>query len=263
VEGFLDIENLRVVFGSRGGQVVVALDGVCLTMAPGEVLGILGESGSGKTTLGLSLLSLLPESGKASGSVRYRGRELLRLNEHQLQRIRGAEISMIFQEPTLALHPTLCVGEQVADVIRAHSGCSGRRCREDAEHALAQVCLNQVRRIYAAYPHELSGGERQRVAIARALASKPSLLVADEPTSSLDSTVRAEILGLLRDLSARLGLAIMFISHNPAVLAGLANRIVVMSVGQIVEQGPLREVLERPMHAYTRSLMQQMPRRLN
>jgi peptide/nickel transport system ATP-binding protein len=263
VESVLRTENLTVVFGSRGEERVIALDGVCLRIVPGEVLGVLGESGSGKTTLGLSLIGILPESAKLSGSIRYRGRELLTLSEHQWEGIRGAEISMIFQEPILALHPTLCVGEQVADVIRAHSGYSRRRCREGAEAALAQVYLKDIRRIYAAYPHELSGGERQRVAIARALASKPSLLVADEPTASLDSTVRAEILGLLRDLSTRLGLAILFISHNPAVLASLAHRIVVMSFGQIVEQGSPSRVLQRPVHPYTRSLTQQMPRRLN
>jgi peptide/nickel transport system ATP-binding protein len=263
VEALLEIENLRVVFDSPGENPVVALNGVSLRVSPGEVLGVLGESGCGKTTLGLSLLSLLPESGKVSGSIRYQGRELLKLNEHQLRRIRGAEISMIFQEPALALHPALRVGEQVADVIRAHSGHSRRRCKEEAEYALAQVSLQHLRRIYAAYPHELSGGERQRVAIARALVSRPSLLVADEPTASLDSTVQADILGLLRDLKARIGLAMLFISHNPAVLASLADRVAVMSVGRIVEQGPSLEVLERPVHAYTRSIMREALGRLN
>jgi ABC-type glutathione transport system ATPase component len=263
VESLLRTENLTVAFASRSEEPVVALNRVSLQIAAGEVVGVLGESGSGKTSLGLSLVGLLPDNAKTSGSIRYRGQELLTLGERQWERIRGAEISIIFQEPGLALHPTLCIGEQVADVIRAHSGCRRRGCREGAEFALTQVSLKEVRRIYAAYPHELSGGERQRVAIARALASQPSLLTADEPTASLDSTIRAEILGLLRDLNERLGLAILFISHNPAVLASLAHRIVVMSFGQIVEQGPPREVLERPIHSYTRSLMQQMSRRLN
>jgi len=173
LETLLETENLTVVFAPNGGQRVTALDGICLKIEPGEVLGVLGESGSGKTTLGLSLLSLLPETGSVSGSIRYRGRELLGLKERQLQRIRGAGISIIFQEPILALHPTLSVGEQVADVIRAHQGGSRRHCREAAESALAKVHLKESRRIYGAYPHELSGGERQRVAIARAIASQP------------------------------------------------------------------------------------------
>jgi peptide/nickel transport system ATP-binding protein len=263
MENLLRVENLTVVFTSRPEQRVVALKGVSLDVAAGDVVGILGESGSGKTTLGLSLIALLPEGARVSGSIFYRGQDLLRLNERQLQRFRGAEISMIFQEPVLALHPTLCIGEQIADVIRAHSWCSRRHCREVAEYALAQVCLKDIRRIYAAYPHELSGGERQRVAIARALISQPSLLVADEPTASLDSTVRTEILRLLRDLNQRLGIALLFISHNPAVLASIASRVVVMSSGHIVEQGPLCEVLRGPVHAYTKSMMQEMPQRLN
>jgi ABC-type glutathione transport system ATPase component len=263
VGALLQTHNLTVVFAPAGEERVIALNAVSLKVSSGEVLGVLGESGSGKTTLGLSLLSLLPETGSMSGSIRYRGRELLGLKERQLQRIRGAEISIIFQEPILALHPTLCVGEQVADVIRAHRGSSRRDCREAAERALAKVHLEDARRIYAAYPHELSGGERQRVAIARAIASQPSLLVADEPTASLDSTLRAEILGVLRELNERLGVAILFISHNPAELVSLAHRVVVISFGQIVEQGPLGEVLERPVHAYTRSLLQEIPGRPN
>jgi ABC-type glutathione transport system ATPase component len=263
LEPLLRTENLTVVFNPDGGEPVTALNDVCLKIAPGEVLGVLGESGSGKTSLGLSLLSLLPKTGMSSGSIRYRGRELLGLSEHQLQSVRGSEISIIFQEPILALHPALPVGEQVADVIRAHWGGSRRQCREGAESALAKVHLEEVRRIYAAYPHELSGGEQQRVAIARAIASQPSLLVADEPTASLDLTLRVEILGVLRELNERLGLAILFISHNPAELVSLAHRVVVMSSGQIVEQGPVSEVLERPVHTYTRTLLQDIPHRLN
>jgi ABC-type dipeptide/oligopeptide/nickel transport system ATPase component len=256
LETLLQIENLRVVFHPRDGQPVAALDGVSLELGAGEVVGILGESGSGKTTLGLSLLKLLPESVKVSGSIRFRGQELLALKERQLQRIRGAEISMIFQEPGLALHPMLRAGEQVADVIRAHSACTRGRCRQRAELALEHVCLRDIRRIYHAYPHELSGGERQRVAIAQAVACQPSLLIADEPTGSLDSTVQAEILNLFRDLNAQLGVAILMISHNPAVLDKLARRICVMSCGRIVEQGSLREILSNPSHRYTQALAQ-------
>jgi ABC-type glutathione transport system ATPase component len=262
MERLLQVQNLRVAFAS-GGERAVALDGVSLAIAAGEVVGVLGESGAGKTTLGLSLLSLLPETCEVSGSIAYRGQELLRLNERRLQKIRGAEISMVFQEPALALHPTLRIGEQIADVISAHSRCGRARCRERVEQSLAQVCLRDVTRIYTAYPHELSGGERQRVAIARALASQPSLLIADEPTASLDSIVRTEILALLRDLNERLAVALLFITHNPAVLASLASRVIVISSGRIIEHGPLRDVVETPLHAYTRSLMQETPQHLN
>src|SRR5690242_14753912 len=153
---------------------------------------------------------------------------------------------MVIQEPGLALHPCLRIGEQVADVIRTHSTCSRQSYRAEAESALAQVRLREVHRIYAAYPHELSGGERERVAIALAVASRPSLLHADEPTASLDSTVQAEILTLLRDLNDRLGIAILLISHSPAILARLVDRLLVISLGRILEQGPLHEILNKP-----------------
>jgi ABC-type dipeptide/oligopeptide/nickel transport system ATPase component len=262
VKSLLEVKNLRVVFSSRAGS-ITAVDGVCLEVAAGELVGILGESGSGKTTFGLSLLSLVPPNGRASGSIRYRGRELLALDEDQLEKIRGGEISMIFQEPALTLHPTLTVGEQVADVIRAHSTCNRRRSRQEAESALTQVRLDGVRRICAAYPHQLSGGERRRVAIVQALASKPSLLIADEPTASLDTIMQVEILSLLRDLNERLGIAILLISHDPSVLAGMASRLLVMSSGRIVEQGPPSEVFKNPKHAYTRSFARCVPQRLD
>lgn len=258
MKSLLQVKNLTVVFSSPHGP-VKALDEVCLEVAKGELVGILGESGCGKTTLGLSLLSLLPPNSCASGSICYKGRDLLTLNEHQLQKVRGAEISMIFQEPGLTLHPTLTIGEQVADIIRAHSGCTRKRSREEAEFALTEVRLDGVRRIYGAYPHQLSGGERQRVAIAQALVSKPSLLIADEPTASLDTIVQGDILTLLRDLNEHLGIAILLISHNPAVLAGQATRLLVMSSGRILEQGPPHEVFENPKHTYTRALARCAP----
>lgn len=259
VGSLLQVENLSVTFPSRDAPGVPVLDSVSFNISAGEIAGILGESGSGKTTLGLALISLLPEGAQVAGSIRYRGGELLGLSERQITKLRGREISMIFQEPGVALHPTLPVGEQVADVIRAHAVCSRRHCRKQAESVLAQVCLGDVRRIYAAYPHQLSGGERQRVAIARALASQPSLLIADEPTASLDSTVQAEILTLLQDLNQRLRIAILLISHNPAVLARLAGRLFVISSGRVVEEGPTDKVLESPVHDYTCSLVRCIP----
>lgn len=251
----LQVENLKVILASRGKLPTLAMDGVSFEMQAGEVAGVLGESGAGKSTLGLSLLALWPENSQVSGSIRLRGRELLGLKEKQLEKIRGAEISIIFQEPSLALHPTLRAGDQIADVIRAHSPHSRKHCRERAELVMQQVALRDIRRIYAAYPHELSGGERQRVAIAQAVASAPSLLIADEPTASLDSTIQAEILNLLRDLNERLGIAILLISHNPAVLDKVAHRVLVMSSGRIVEQGTLREIFANPSASYTQELV--------
>ncbi len=255
-KGLLQVEGLRVVYCPWNGPSVMALDGVSFEVAAGEVVGILGESGSGKTTLCHSLMGLLPRNALVSGSIRFRGLELGALDESKLERIRGAEVSMIFQEPGLALHPCLRVGEQVADVIRTHSARNRQSCRIEAEYALAQVRLREVHRIYAAYPHELSGGERERVAIALAVASRPSLLLADEPTASLDSTVQAEILTLLQDLNERLGIAILLISHSPAILARLVDRLLVICLGRILEQGSPHEILNKPTHGYTRALVQ-------
>jgi ABC-type glutathione transport system ATPase component len=246
-EYLLQVKNLRVVFFPRRGPPMTALNGISLDVVAGEMSGILGESGSGKTTLGLALLGLLPETAEVTGAVHYRDCDLLASKERQLNRIRGAGISMVFQEPALALHPGLPVGDQIADVIRAHSACSRRLCREKAKHALAQVCLKDLRRIYSAYPHQLSGGQRQRVCIAQAVASQPSVLIADEPTASLDSTAQAEILTLLQDLNQRLKLAVLLISHNPAVLARLTDRVLVISSGRVVEEGPPDKVLGGPV----------------
>jgi len=245
MEALLQVEKLRVLFSSRGAPGVCALNGVSFGIEAGERIGLMGESGSGKTTLCLALLALLPQQASITGTIRYRGRDLRTLTEAELEEVRGAGISMIFQEPALALHPTLPVGEQVADVIQAHSNWGRRRCRAEAELALEQVQLKEVRRIYAAYPHQLSGGQRQRAGIATALASRPSLLLADEPTGSLDSSLEVQILALLRHLNASLGIAMLWVSHNPGVLARFAERLILMSSGQIVADGALPEVLDR------------------
>jgi len=259
VNSLLQVDNLSVVFTPHGGSQVPALKGISLEVIPGEAVGILGESGSGKTTLALSILGLLPQNSRVSGSIRYRGRELVGLDEPQFRKIRGSAISIVFQEPGLALHPTLRVGEQVADVVHAHCDLSHQRCREEAKSVLAQVRLQDVPRVYAAYPHQLSAGQRQRVAIAQALACRPSLLLADEPTAALDSTVQAEILTLLSQLNEQLGIAIVLISHNPSVLAKLVHRVLVMYAGHVIEQGPSDKVLETPAHAYTRALLRRIP----
>ena len=255
VNSLLQVDNVSVAFTPHGGSDVPALKGISLEVKPGQAVGILGESGSGKTTLALSILGLLPQNSRVSGSIRYRGRELVGLDEPQLREIRGAAISIVFQEPGLALHPTLRVGDQVADVVHAHRDLSQQRCREEAKSVLAQVRLQDVPRIYAAYPHQLSAGQRQRVAIAQALACRPSLLLADEPTAALDSTVQADILTLLSQLNEQLGIALVLISHNPSVLAKLVHQLFVMSAGYVIEQGAIDKILETPAHAYTRALL--------
>ena len=259
VNSLLQVDNVSVAFTPHCGSDVPALKGISLEVKPGQAVGILGESGSGKTTLALSILGLLPQNSRVSGSIRYRGRELVGLDEAHLREIRGAAISIVFQEPGLSLHPTRRVGDQVADVLRAHWDVSHERCREEANSVLAQVRLQDVPRVYAAYPHQLSAGQRQRVAIAQALICRPSLLLADEPTAALDATVQAEILNLLSQLSEQLGIAIVLISHNPSVLAKLVHRLFVMYAGYVIEQGPIDKVLETPAHAYTRALLRCIP----
>jgi ABC-type glutathione transport system ATPase component len=263
-KALLQVEDLAVQYRPEGASEVGALNGVSFAIAPGEVVGLLGESGCGKTTLALSLLRLLPRSARvASGSIRFCGQQVMALNERQLERLRGARISMVFQEPGIALHPMLSVGEQIAEVVRAHKAWNRRRCREEAERMLAEVHLEPAARIYAAYPHQLSGGQRQRVVIAQALACRPDLVIADEPTASLDARVQAEILTLLQELRTQSGIAMLLISHNPAVLARLADRVLVMYAGRIVEQGDLAEIHAHPVHPYTRLLLGEIAERGN
>jgi oligopeptide/dipeptide ABC transporter ATP-binding protein len=255
-EPLLQVRNLTVHFGSASPAVV---NWVNFDISSGETVGLLGESGCGKTTLGLALIRLLPPTARISrGSVRFRGREMLLEQEGQLQKIRGAEISIIFQEPEMALNPVIRVGDQIAEVLRAHTNWNSRRRREEAESLLLQVRLSDSR-IYSAYPHQLSGGECQRVVIAQALACKPAFLIADEPTSALDNTTQAEVLALLKELKKHFGLALFFITHNPSLLAGFADRVLIMYAGRIVEAGTLAQVSWRPRHPYTQGLLRSIP----
>ena len=236
-----------------------ALDGVSFDIHRGEVVGVLGESGSGKTTLALALLRLLPSSARIlRGTIRIGGRDLLALKESELEKIRGAKISLIFQEPEMALNPVMQTLDQVAEVIAAHHAWSGTACRTEARRILAELHLDDTR-LLAAYPQQLSGGQRQRLVIAQALASRPELLIADEPTASLDSILQAQWLSMMQDLRRRLGLAILLITHDPAILNGLADRVLVMYRGSIVEEASLEQLVRHPQHPYTQALLDCVP----
>lgn len=252
----LQVQDLTLQFRASSNAVV---DGVSFVLEPGETIGFLGESGAGKTTLARALLRLLPLHCRVvSGSIQFRGTEILQASECELQTIRGAQISRVGQEPELALHPMIPVGEQVAEVIRAHSACKRRLLRKEAYSMLADVGLSD-HHLYSAYPHQLSGGQRQRVVIAQALACKPQLLIADEPTSALDNVTQTEILDLLKRLRDRLQLALVFITHNPALLSGLAHRVMVMHAGRIVEEGAFEQIYWKPRHSFTRKLLKAIP----
>jgi oligopeptide/dipeptide ABC transporter ATP-binding protein len=262
MEPLLQVRDLRVDYLSDGAPPSSVLRGLGFSVGQGESIGLLGESGCGKSTLALAILGLLPASARVTcGSIRFQEQELLGLPEGAMETVRGAALSLIFQDPGSALHPLLRVGTQIADVIAAHHrDWTGRRCREAAAIALKEVGLTDSGRFYASYPHQLSGGQRQRVVIAQALACRPALLIADEPTSSLDTTVQAEILTLLKSLHQERNLTLLFISHNPAVLAEIADRLLVIYAGQIVEEGSTPEVLASPLHPFTRALLRCLPR---
>jgi len=255
----LHIAQLAVTYPGQGQSGPAALRGVDLDIAAGEAVGILGESGCGKSTLALSILGLLPAAARVEGSIELCSRQLLGLPERDLRAIRGAKISLIHQEPGLCLSPVMPVGRQIAEVIRAHRPLPRKQLRQEVEAILEEVRLPDARRIAQAYPHQLSGGELSRVVIAQALACRPVLIIADEPTRSLDLRIQAEIVDLFRDLHQRCATAILFITHNPALLAGFADRVIVMHEGQVAEDGEAKRVFCQPSHAYTKSLLQLVP----
>jgi oligopeptide transport system ATP-binding protein len=229
-------------------------------MQPGETLGVLGESGSGKSTLAAALLRLLPGNGEIQkGVVLFEGQDLLQAEPRTLQRIRGARMGLIFQEPSLSLHPTIRIDEQIGDVLAAHESLSRRDLRKKTLQLLAEVFPSDPARIADSYPHQLSGGQKQRVLIAQAIACGPSLIVADEPTAALDPITQQEILSTIRTLREKFNLSMILITHNPALLAGLADRVLVLYGGKVAEIGPTEQVLTSPQHPYTIALLQSVP----
>ncbi len=256
----LAVKNLRTVFASGRGE-LAAVDDVSFDLAEREVLGIVGESGSGKSVTALSIMGLLPKppARVVAGSIRFAGEDLLALSERGLRRVRGPGIGMIFQEPMTSLNPLFSIGNQLVETIRAHERLSPRACRARAIAMLAKVGIAAPERRLDDYPHQLSGGMRQRVMIAMALACNPKLLIADEPTTALDVTIQAQILELLLGLRDEFGMAVIIITHNMGVVAEMADRVLVMYAGKIVERAGVDDLFEKPAHPYTRGLLDSIP----
>ena len=256
----LEIENLRTQFYTSAGT-VLAVDGVTYDVNEGETVAVVGESGSGKSVSALSVLRLIPNPpGKiVDGAIRFQGRDLLTLSEDEIRNIRGREISMIFQEPMTSLNPVLTIGKQLTENMRLHLGLSQDEADKKALGLLEKVGISEPGRRLKQYPHHLSGGMRQRVMIALSLACDPKLIIADEPTTALDVTIQAQILELVRSLRRELGMGIVWITHDLGVVAGIADRVIVMYGGQIVEQAPVVDLFENPAHPYTKALLQTLP----
>ncbi|MEV4289794.1 ABC transporter ATP-binding protein [Nonomuraea bangladeshensis] len=250
----LDIAGLKVTIGGRD-----VLRGVDLRLEPGKVHGLAGESGSGKTMTGLAVLGLLPHGSRATGAIRLSGRDLLTLPPKELNKVRGGEVAMVFQDPATSLHPMLTVGRQLTEHMRHHLGLGKAEARARAVELLGKVRIPGAEEAYRRYPHQFSGGMRQRIAIAVALACSPKVLIADEPTTALDVTVQAGVLRLLRSLCDELGLAVLLVTHDLGVMSAVADEVSVMKDGLVVESGPRVRVLRRPEHPYTRSLLESLP----
>ena len=258
----LELKNLTVEFPAASRPLTAVRD-LSLGISRGEVLGLVGESGSGKSVTSLSVMGLLPSQAKVSGEVLFAGdgksQNLLTLAAEPMRLLRGSRISMIFQEPMTALNPVMRVGEQIAEAVRAHVNVSKQESRDRAVEALKEVAIDDAARRARDYPHQLSGGMRQRVMIAMAIVNRPELLIADEPTTALDVTIQAQILGLLAEIREKFGLTMLFISHDLAVVSQVADRVAVMYAGNLVELGPGAEVFRAPAHPYTRGLLQAAP----
>uniref|UniRef100_A0A7C4VSU8 ABC transporter ATP-binding protein n=1 Tax=Fervidobacterium thailandense TaxID=1008305 RepID=A0A7C4VSU8_9BACT len=254
----LEIRNLKVYFNTEEG-IVKALEDVNLEIDKGEILGLVGETGCGKSVTVLTVLRLLSNASTISGQVLFEGQDLLKLSEKEMLKIRGKEITMIFQEPMTSLNPVFTVGQQLMDVIQLHMNLDKKRALERAIEVLKLVKLPDPDYIVNKYPHELSGGMRQRVMIAMAISCEPKLIIADEPTTALDVTIQAQILGILKHLKEQLGVSILIITHNLGVVAQICDRVAVMYSGYVIETGTVAEIFQHAVHPYTRGLLKAIP----
>ena len=256
----LELRGLTTTFQTARGE-ISAIEDISFDLNAGEILGIVGESGSGKSVTALTIMGLLPQPPAriAAGSVRFVGEELTTASSNRMEKIRGAGISMVFQEPMTSLNPVFTIGEQIMETVRAHGRMSASAQRERAIEMLDRVGIPSATERLNDYPHQLSGGQRQRVMIAMSLACRPKLLIADEPTTALDATIQAQVLDLLMDLRDELGMAIMIITHNMGVIAEVADRVLVMYAGRIVEKSPAADLFDAPQHPYTRGLLACVP----
>src|SRR6266478_4480844 len=256
----LEVKNLQTHFPTRAG-LVRAVDGVSFYIDTGELLGVVGESGCGKSITALSIMRLIAPPGKiVGGEISFDGKNLLKLSDSEMRAIRGDDIAMIFQDPMTSLNPVFTVGEQIAEALRLHRKLSRKAARAAAIAAMREVSIPDPARRIDDYPHQLSGGMRQRVMIAMALACDPKLLIADEPTTALDVTIQAQILDLLQDMKSRLGMSIMLITHAMGVVAEVAQRVVVMYAGKVVEEASVEQLFANPRHPYTQGLIRSIPR---
>lgn len=258
----LEIKGLTTSFATPSG-LVKAVDNASLCLRQGETLAVVGESGCGKTVLSLSVMGLIPDPpGRiTAGEIIYRDRDLINLSENQMQKIRGNHISMIFQEPMTSLNPVFKVGDQIAEALRLHRGLSKKEASEEAVEALRRVSIPNPKDRVKSFPHEMSGGMRQRIMIAMALACDPEILIADEPTTALDVTIQAQILGLLEELKHKMNGSLMLVTHDLGVVARYATNVAVMYTGQIVEYAGVKDLYKAPLHPYTRGLLASVPRR--
>ena len=258
-ENLLEVKNLQTSFFTKDME-VKAVDGVTFTIPKQKTLGVVGESGSGKSVASLSILRLVAKPGKiVGGAILFKGQNLLEKSEAEMRKIRGNEISMIFQEPMTSLNPTLTVGQQISEVYRIHQGLSKKEANQRAMEMLKLVGIPSPEKRSKQYPHELSGGMRQRVMIAMALACNPDLLIADEPTTALDVTIQAQILDLIKELQQQLGMGVLFITHDLGVVAEICDFVAVMYCGQVVEYADVKTLFKHPKHPYTFGLMKSIP----
>jgi peptide/nickel transport system ATP-binding protein len=260
MDNILEIRQLKTHF-RNDERLIPAVDGVDITVKKGETLGIVGESGCGKSVTSLSVMRLLPKIGASlQGEILYKGKNLLKLSDNEMRKIRGNEIAMIFQEPMTSLNPVYTIGRQLYEALVLHRGYSKKQAREKAIEMLKKVHIPSAEKLIDEYPHRLSGGMRQRVMIAMAMSCEPELLIADEPTTALDVTIQAQILDLMRELRDRQGTSIMLITHDLGIVAEMCSRVVVMYAGQVVEQADVYTLFERPSHPYTQGLMKSIPK---